>query len=117
MTDSLKRIKGHGKKKIRRDDTGFLFVLKARQGAQSFLVVTPDATQSRGKKTSQIVYFILFGSLIKDLILGDRPAAGLRTLTPSTQVRILVSQPIKLRGYAFSKIPFFISVPILCPVG
>ena len=30
--------------------------------------------------------------------MGDRPAAGLRTLTPSTQVRILVSQPLIDKG-------------------
>ena len=32
-------------------------------------------------------------------IMGDRPAAGLRTLTPSTQVRILVSQPLIKKGF------------------
>ena len=39
--------------------------------------------------------------------MGDRPAAGLRTLTPSTQVRILVSQPSYFKGLADFGCPFF----------
>ena len=41
--------------------------------------------------------------------MGDRSAEGQRTLTPSTQVRILVPQPLRIKGLAQTELsPFFI---------
>ncbi len=40
-------------------------------------------------------------SLIVAALLGDRLAVGLRTLTPPTQVRILVPQPLFIRWLDF----------------
>ncbi len=37
-------------------------------------------------------------------LLGDRLAAGLRTLTPPTKVRILVPQPYTLYGDSYGPI-------------
>ncbi len=39
-----------------------------------------------------------FRSLRLESLVGDRLAAGLRTLTPPTKVRILVPQPYNKKG-------------------
>ena len=42
-------------------------------------------------------------------MLGDRLVVGLRTLTPSAQVRILVPQPLKIKGLRRMRGPFFVA--------
>jgi hypothetical protein len=64
--------------------------------------------------TSNLLLTHLFLFCKEKPLLGDRPAAGLRTLTPSTKVRILVSQPLKHIGpWHFGVMGLFLSpVPL-----
>ena len=55
------------------------------------LIIFAHLTHKKLDSKSDYRYFSF--AIIK--ILGDRLAVGLRTLTPSTQVRILVPQPKK----------------------